>query len=169
MSAAGPVISLIWAMAENRVIGRNNRLPWHLPADLKHFKSLTLGKPILMGRRTWESLPGLLPDRPHIVITRDRDYAADGCTLVHSVDEALEAAAGHPELMVVGGAALYAEMLPLAKRLYMTLIRGEVEGDTHFPPFDLSEWQEVDREDHPKNDLCPYAYSFIVLQRRSGA
>jgi dihydrofolate reductase len=168
MNRSRPIISLIWAMAENRVIGKDNRLPWHLPADLRHFKSLTLGKPILMGRKTWESLPGLLPDRQHIVLSRDMAYRADGCSLVHSVAEALDAAGEAPELMVVGGAALYEAMLPLADRLYVTLVHAEAEGDTFFPPFTLSEWEEVVREDHPQDDRNPYPYSFLELRRKRG-
>ena len=167
MNAARPVISLIWAMAENRVIGRRNKLPWHLPADLKHFKALTLGKPILMGRRTWESLPGLLPDRRHIVVTRDLSYRADGCIVVHSVDEALDAVSGAPELMVVGGGALYQAMLPVADRLYMTLVHADVQGDTLFPPFNPAEWEQVGREDHAPDERNPYPYSFVELRRKT--
>ena len=164
-----PQISLIAAMAENRVIGQGNRLPWHLPADLRHFKALTVGKPIIMGRKTWESLPGLLPDRPHIVITRDREYVAEGCTLAHSIDEALAAAGDVPEVMIVGGAAFYTEMVPHANRIYLTLVHAEVEGDAFFPQYDPAEWEQVEREGHSPDKKNPYPYSFITLQRRIAA
>jgi dihydrofolate reductase len=153
-------------MSENRVIGRYNQLPWHLPADLRHFKRLTLGKPIIMGRKTWLSLPGLLPERPHVVLTRDATYRADGCIVVHSLEEALGAVPGAPEVMIVGGAALYAATLPRADRLYMTLVHAEVEGNVCFPPFDLSQWLEVEREFHPADDKNTYPYSFIRLERK---
>ena len=167
MKQAGPLISIVAAMAENRVIGRGNDLPWRLPADLKHFKALTLGKPIVMGRRTWESLPGLLPERPHIVVTRDPDYQAEGCILVSSIEQALGAAGDAPELMVVGGAQLYGEMFALAGRMYLTLVHAEVEGDTYFPEFDASEWQEVARESHPPDEKNAYGYTFTTLERLS--
>ena len=112
-----PLVSIIVAMAENRVIGRGNQLPWHLPADLAHFKRFTLHKPIVMGRRTWESLPGLLPRRTHIVVTRDRSYRADGCILARSPEEAVAVAGEVPEVMVIGGAGLYRDMLSLAGRM----------------------------------------------------
>ncbi len=165
MSGDGPAISLIWAMAENRVIGRNNRLPWHLSADLQHFKRLTLGKPIVMGRKTWESLPGLLPKRQHIVVTGNRDYRAEGALVVHSVDEAVAAAGDAQEIMIVGGGAFYAQMLPRADRLYLTLVHTEVEGDAWFPEFDLSAWREVGREDFSADEKNCFAYSFITLER----
>jgi dihydrofolate reductase len=165
MKNTGPQISIIAAMAENRVIGQDNKMPWHLPADLRHFKALTVGKPIIMGRKTWESLPGLLPDRPHIVVTSDTDYRAKGCTLVHSIDEALAAAGDVPEVMIVGGGAFYAQLLPRADRLYLTIIHAEFEGDTLFPEYDPSQWQETERESHSPDDKNPYAYTFITLER----
>jgi len=166
MSEAKPIISLIWAMAENRVIGRDNGLPWRLSADLKHFKELTLGKPILMGRKTWESLPGLLPNRPHFVLTRDKTYQAAGCRVAHSIDELLAAANEAREVMVVGGAGLYEQMLPQADRLYMTLVHAEVAGDAYFPEFDFSQWREVARQDYPADEKNDHGYSFITLYRK---
>ena len=160
-----PRISLIAAMADNRVIGQGNRLPWHLPADLRHFKALTVGKPIIMGRRTWESLPGLLPDRPHIVVTRNPAYRAEGCTVAHSVEEALAAAGDVPEVMIVGGADFYAEMLPHADRIYLTLVHAQLEGDAFFPEYDPAEWEQLEREDHAPDERNPCPYSFITLQR----
>jgi dihydrofolate reductase len=159
-------ISIIAAMADNRVIGRGNRLPWYLPADLQHFKALTIGKPIVMGRRTWESLPGLLPDRPHIVITRDPGYRADGCLLVHSLEQALTAAGTVPEVMIVGGADLYRQTLPLAARICLTLVHTRPEGDTEFPEYDSTEWLETAREAHLADSRNPFPYTFLTLERR---
>ncbi len=161
------MISIIAALSENRVIGHQNRLPWHLPADLRHFKGLTVGKPIVMGRRTWESLPGLLHDRLHIVVTADRAYRAEGCLLVHTVDQALEAAAGMPEVMIVGGATLYAQILPRAQRMYLTLVHANLAGDAFFPDFDNREWRELERESHAEDERNLYPYTFLTLQRES--
>jgi dihydrofolate reductase len=160
-----PSISLIVAMANNGVIGVDNRLPWRLPADLQHFKSITMGKPIIMGRRTWESLPGLLPGRRHIVITHNRDYRAEGCELVYSVDEALRVAGDVPEVMIVGGGGLYRQTLSRADRLYLTLVDIDLTGDTFFPEIDWNEWQEVSRDSHPADEHNQFAYTFIVLNR----
>jgi dihydrofolate reductase len=163
------LISLIAAVANNGVIGVDNSLPWRLPADLQHFKSITMGKPIIMGRRTWESLPGLLPGRRHIVITHNRDYRADGCELVHSVDEALEIAGDVPEVMIVGGGGLYQQTLPRADRLYLTRVDADLKGDTYFPEIDRNEWLEVSRDSHPADERNQFAYSFIVLNRMKHA
>ena len=167
MTAADPRVALIAALAENRVIGRANRLPWHLPADLAHFRRLTLDKPIVMGRRTWESLPGLLPRRRHIVVTRNPDYRVAGCVVVASPRAALDAA-GAEEILVIGGAALYHAMLPLAWRLYLTFIALRVEdGDTFFPPWDASAWQETARAEHPRDARNPHAMTFVTLERQA--
>ena len=160
-----PRIALIAALSDNQVIGRDNRLPWHLPADLRHFRQLTLDKPIVMGRRTWESLPGLLPRRTHIVVTGDPDYRAAGCLVAHSIEEALDAAGDAPELMVIGGQTLYEQMLPLADRLYLTRVHVTLPGDTFFPGFDPAEWHEVEREDHRADERNPHDYSFVTLER----
>jgi len=159
-----PRIAIIAALARNRVIGRGNRLPWHLPDDLRHFKRLTLGRPIIMGRRTWESLPGLLPDRTHLVVTRDPSYRADGAVVVGSLDEALGAAGGE-EALVVGGAQLYALALPRASRLYLTLVDAEVEGDVFFPAMDPAAWREVAREPHAADERHAYPFAFVTLER----
>ena len=164
-AAQKPLISIVAALGENRVIGRDNDLPWRLPADLAHFKSLTLGKPIIMGRRTWESLPGLLPGRKHIVVTGDADYRAEGCTLAHSVEQAVAAAGDAPEVMIVGGAALYAQVLPLASRMYLTLVHAHVPGATFFPQYNEAEWRELEREKHGPDQKNRYPYSFITLER----
>jgi dihydrofolate reductase len=163
-----PLVSLIAALADNRVIGRAGRLPWHLPADLRHFKALTLHKPILMGRRTWESLPGLLPDRTHIVVTRDPAYRAPGCVLAASPLAALRAAGAVAEVMVVGGAELYAALLPWAGRMYLTRVHAAVAGDTRFPEWDPADWWETAREDHAADAANPLGYSFVTLERRPG-
>lgn len=159
-------ISLIAAMGENRVIGRGNMLPWHLPADLQHFKKLTLGKPIIMGRKTWESLPGLLPDRRHIVLSSSKRYRAKGADVVQSLTAALKETEGEAEVFIVGGATLYAQAMPMADRLYLTLVHACPEGDTYFPPFDERRWLLELREDHPANAKNPYPYSFLRYERR---
>jgi dihydrofolate reductase len=165
MAVRGPLISIVAALSENRVIGLDNRLPWHLPADLAHFKALTLNKPIVMGRRTWESLPGMLPKRTHIVVTRDRSYRASGCILTGSPEEAVDAAGDAPEIMVVGGAALYRDMLPLARRMYLTRVVAFVEGDVFFPDWDPGAWRETDREERRRDDRNRYDLTFCVLER----
>jgi dihydrofolate reductase len=161
-------IAIIAAMAENRVIGKENSLPWRLPEDLRHFRHLTLGKPVIMGRRTYESLGKPLPGRRNIVVTSNRHYVAGGCAIVHSLEQALEEVAEAPEVMIIGGATLYAEALPRAYRLYLTLVHQVFSGDVSFPEFDLSEWREVEREDHEPDDRNPVAFSFITLVRSSG-
>ncbi|KAA6187819.1 dihydrofolate reductase [Thiohalocapsa marina] len=162
-----PLIVLVAAMAHQRVIGRDNRLPWHLPADLAHFKRLTLDRPILMGRRTFDSLPGLLPRRRHIVISRDPGFCPPGCEVVGSPDAALAAVAGEPEVMVVGGASIYRAMLPLAQRMELTLIDADIPGDTQFPHWDASAWREVTREHRLGDDRNAYAMDFVRLERLS--
>jgi dihydrofolate reductase len=161
-----PRISLIWAMSRNRVIGRDNALPWHLPADLQHFKQVTLGKPIIMGRRTWESLPGRLPQRRHIVITRQRGYQAAGAETAPDLQSAIRLAGDVEEVMIVGGATLYALALPLADQLYLTLVDADIAGDTRFPDFDLSEWREVSRHQHAPDKANSYGMEFLQLVRR---
>ncbi len=160
-----PILALIAAVADNGVIGRANRLPWHLPADLAHFKRLTLDKPILMGRHTWESLPGLLPRRRHIILSRDPAYRAEGCTVVRSLDDAVAAAGPVDELFIVGGAALYAEALPRADRLYLTLVHAEIEGDARFPRWDPADWVEAERAEHPADERNPFPMTFLTLDR----
>ncbi len=164
-----PVISIISAMARNRVIGKDNRLPWHLPADLQHFKQITMGKPMIMGRKTWESLPGLLPGRPHIVVSRNRDYIAAGARVVHSLEEAIRAAGEAEEIMIVGGANLYAQALPRAGRMYLTFVEAEIAGDAYFPTFDAAQWQERERQTCPADEKNPFACQFVRLDRRKGA
>lgn len=158
-------IALIAAMTENRVIGRENRLPWRLSADLRRFKSLTMGKPVIMGRKTYESIGKPLPGRSNIVVTRDPDYRAQGCRVVHSLEQALEAAAGHDEVMVIGGAQLYRQTLDRAERMYLTLVKTELDGDTLFPQIEMRHWRELERESHRADEKNEYDYDFVTLER----
>ncbi len=158
-------LSLIVAAADNRVIGHKGVIPWRLPADLKRFKSLTLGKPVIMGRKTWESLPKRpLEGRQNIVISRDPGYRADGARVVHDFESALWAAANVEEVMVLGGAEIFALALPAADRIYWTAVHISPEGDSVFPLFDHALWREVSREDHPAQGEAP-ACSFVTLDR----
>lgn len=159
-------ISLIAAMADNRVIGIDNTLPWHLPADLRHFKKITMGKPILMGRKTYESIGKPLPGRTNIIVTTDRGYQAPGCIVVHSIDEALGATQESEEVMVIGGASFYEQLLPRADRLYLTLIHADFAGDAYFPDIDPTQWREIGRTDGEPDETNPYRYSFVVLERK---
>jgi len=157
------LVTLIVARAENGVIGRDGGLPWHLPADLKRFKALTMGAPMVMGRKTFESLPGLLPGRRHIVLTRDAHWAAEGAEGVRDLGEALRAA-GEPRLSVIGGAEIFRLFLPVADRIELTEVHSQPEGDTVMEPFDPAHWREVDRETHTAAEGRP-AYSFVTLTR----
>ncbi len=158
-------ISAIVAMAENRAIGKNNQLLWHLPADLQHFKQLTWGKPILMGRKTYQSIGRPLPGRSNIIITRDESFTAEGCLVVHSIPDALAVVKDTPEVMVIGGAELYQQMLPLTQRIYLTLIHQPFLADTFFPELKTNEWQEIEKIDHPADEKNNYPYSFLILQK----
>lgn len=162
-------ITLVVAMDEAGVIGADGDMPWHLPADLRHFKRVTLGKPVLMGRRTHESIGRPLPGRLNLVLTRDRHLVAPGCDVVHDMDQALAAAEGVPELMVIGGAEIFRLFLPRADRILLTRVHGRFSGDTWFPDPDLADWKEVSREDFPADARNPHAYSFQELERGGGA
>lgn len=165
-------LAIIVAQAKNRVIGINNKLPWHLPEDLRYFKQVTMGKPIIMGRNTYESIGRPLPGRTNIVITRQNDYAPEGVRVVNSLDEAVELAEsialinGIDEAMVIGGAQIYEQALASAQRLYLTEVDAEIDGDAWFPEFERQEWSEVGREDFSAEGPNPYNYSFIVLDRK---
>jgi dihydrofolate reductase len=159
-------LSLIVAMSSNRVIGVDNRLPWHFSADLQRFKRITMGKPILMGRHTHESIGRPLPGRHNIVLTADPEYRVPGCTVVHSLEAAFEAAGAEPELMVIGGSTLYERLLPAAGRLYLTLIEREFTGDTYFPEIHWADWQEIDNEAVDNDPTVFFHYRFMVLERR---
>src|SRR5262245_37247505 len=145
-------VSFVVAVAENRVMGADNRLPWHLPADLKRFKALTLGKPIVMGRKTYDSIGRALPGRTNIVVSRQPGLALEGCIVVSSLAAALAAAGDAPEIMVIGGGALFHEALPLAQRIYLTRVHAAVAGDILFPQLDPAEWREVFSEPHAADE-----------------
>ncbi|NRA23180.1 MAG: dihydrofolate reductase [Oleispira sp.] len=168
--------ALIVAMASNQTIGINNTLPWHLPNDLKYFKQVTMAKPIIMGRKTYESIGRPLPGRTNIVISRQENYPSDGILVVNSLQQALDKAedisfvACHDEVMVIGGAEIYQQALLQADRLYITHVHSEVEGAAFFPVVEWSDWQEFKREDHLADPECsekknPYDYSFVVYDR----
>jgi len=158
-------LSLIVAIAENGVIGASGGLPWRLPEDMKRFKALTMSKPVIMGRKTWESLPKRpLPGRQNIVISRKPDYAAEGARVVPDLDSALWAAAAVEEVMIIGGAEIYALALPKADRIYLTEVAARPLGDTVFPSFDRAAWREASRTAHPASEGEP-GYSFVVLER----
>jgi len=163
--SAAPRICLIAALAANRVIGRNNALPWRLPADLKRFKALTLGHPLLMGRKTHESIGRPLPGRRNLVISRNRGYRAAGCEVVHSLDEAIAACSDAREIFVIGGAELYRESLPRAHCLEFTEIQAEFKGDAWFPGFSAAEWRETAREIHREEAGVPFRYDFVRYER----
>jgi len=157
-------ITLVLARADNGVIGKDGDLPWRLPADLKHFKAVTLGHPMLMGRKTFDSLPGLLPDRRHIVLTRDRNWRAAGAEVAHDVDAAIALADG-PTMMVIGGAEIYRLFLNRADRIELTEVHIDAEGDASIAYPDPADWRESARVDHPAVDGRP-AYSFVTFVRR---
>ncbi|NVJ71058.1 MAG: dihydrofolate reductase [Alphaproteobacteria bacterium] len=157
--------SVVVAMAEQRAIGRDNDLPWHLPADLKYFKAVTMGKPIIMGRKTYESIGRPLPGRRNIVITRNGDWRAEGVEVALSVEQAKEMVADADEAMIIGGAQIYGQSLGLADRLYITEVHMAVpDADTWFPAFSAGDWQEVSREEHPAEGDKP-AYAFVTYDR----
>lgn len=158
------MISLLWAMDENRAIGRNNQLPWHLPEDLKYFKRVTMGKPIAMGRKTYDSIGRPLPGRENIVITRNQGVTIEGCTVIHDVKDLLKR--DDEELFVIGGAEIFKEILPFADRLYVTEIREEFEADTFFPEYNLSDWELIESIPGVKDEKNPYHYEFLVYQRK---
>ncbi len=159
-------LALIWAMTRNRVIGRDNDLPWHLPDEMRHFVRMTSGKPVIMGRKQFESMGKPLPKRTNIVLSRDPDFDPAGVIVARDFDGALVAAGDAPEVMVIGGAEIYRLALPRADRLYFTLIDAEIDGDVLFPEFDETEFTEVWREHHSADERHAYAYTIRVLDRR---
>ena len=160
------IISLIAAMGKGRVIGIENRLPWRLPADMKHFRALTLGKTVLMGRKTFDSIGKPLAGRTNIVVSQDPDFHPEGVTVARSIAEALPAGETTGEIMVIGGASFYAQLLPRAQRLYITEIHHDFPGDAYFPAWPPEEWQEIARDDHAADADNLYPYSFVTLARR---
>ncbi|HEY5897800.1 MAG TPA: dihydrofolate reductase [Burkholderiales bacterium] len=161
---SGPKIYLVAAVASNGIIGRNGQLPWHLPEDLKHFKSLTMGQAVIMGRRTWESLGRALPGRENIVVTRQAGYEAPGAAVARSLEAALALCAGDSVAFVIGGEQLFAESLPIAAGLVLTEIQRDYEGDTRFPDYDRSRWRESQRERHTAADGT--RFDFVLYEPR---
>ena len=162
-----PEIVLVVAVADNGVMGADGGMPWHLSADFRRVKALTMGKPLVMGRKTFDSLPGILPGRRHIVITRDAGWQADGAERADSLEQALDLA-NAPQIIVFGGAQIYAQALPMADRIEWTEVHARPEGDTYFPDFDRSEWTETFRESHPADSQSP-AFDFVTLLRKPGS
>jgi len=179
------ILSMIAAVAENRVIGNKNTIPWHLPADFKYFKDITFGKTIVMGLNTFNSIGGKpLPGRKHVILNNDLNYIApENCEVAHSIDEAMEMIEENPstrastelsrmssgqksEIFVCGGASVYKQFLPMAQKLYLTYVHATPEGDTYFPEVNLEEWKETWREDHKADERNSYDYSFVILERK---
>jgi dihydrofolate reductase len=161
--------SLVVARARNGVIGRDNRLPWRLPGDLAYFKRVTMGHPIIMGRRTWESIGKALPGRRNIVVSRNPEYRAEGAVVVGSLTEAWRAAGDAEEACVIGGTSLFAEALPQADRIHLTEVEADVPGDTFFPPFERGQWEEREVARQPRDERHEHPFRIVVLERRAGA
>jgi len=163
-------ISLIWAMSDDRVIGINNQLPWKLPVDMRWFRKNTLGKPIIMGRKTYESFGAkALPERTNIIVTTSPTFKAADAIITHSLEAALNAAGTAEETMIIGGASLYEQTLPKAQKLYMTQVHTTISGDTWFPNIDITQWRECESQDHPADDKNPYSCTFKMLERLPSA
>jgi len=159
------MISIIVAVAENNVIGKDNDLIWHLPKDMKHFKETTTGHFIIMGRKTFESNGRPLPNRTNVIVTRDKDFKAEGCVVVYSLEEALKLAKDDPEAFIIGGGVIYKIALSLADRIYLTKIHQSFEGDTYFPELDMNEWAEISCQDFESDEKNKYPFSIIILDR----
>ena len=159
-------ISIIAAMTDDHVIGIENRLPWNLPADMKWFRQQTLGKPVLMGRKTYDSIGRPLPGRRNIIISRDSSLALEGCEVVNRIETALERCSDVEELMIIGGASFYQQTLPQADRLYLTRVHANIKGDAYFPPINPTEWREVEHSDHTADAHNSFCYSFTILERK---
>jgi dihydrofolate reductase len=165
MPAMSISYSLIVAMSENRVIGREGSLPWHLPADLKHFKETTMGHPIVMGRRNYEDIGRPLPGRQNIVLSRQEDYTADGCSVIHAPEELEAVVPDGSEVMIIGGADIYELFFPKVTRMYLTLVHAEIEGDIYFPAFGVGKWKETSRKFHEADEANRYDYTFVTMER----
>ena len=165
ITSHGSRISLLVAMSKNRVIGANGGIPWHLPDELKLFKSLTMGHHILMGRKTWDSIGRLLPGRQTVIVTRQPGYRVAGAAVAHSLEEAIAACGADHEIFVIGGAELFKAALPVADRLYLTTVDAEIAGDVYMPEFAREEWREVSSHEHAVDERHPYAYRHAVLER----
>jgi len=161
------ILSMIAAMDNNRVIGIDNALPWHLPDDLKHFKAITLGKTIIMGRKTFLSIGKPLPKRRNLVLSRDPEFRSDGIEVFTDLDSALATCREEPEVVIIGGATLYAEALPRAQKLYLTQVDAEVTGDAFFPEFDREDWELSEMQVHPRDDSHTFAFTFLTYLHRT--
>ena len=159
-------LSIVVAMDENRLIGKDNKLPWHLPADLAYFKKITTGKSIVMGRKTYDSIGRPLPNRRNIVISRNSKTLITGCEVLTSIDEVLSTTKDEDEVMIIGGASLCEQLLPQVSRLYITKIEGKFNGDVYFPEYDKSDWRQVSCESHLSDASNQYPYHFLVLERQ---
>lgn len=159
-------IAIIVATDKNRLIGKDNDLPWKLSADLQYFRKVTMGKPIIMGRATHESIGRPLPGRRNIVVTSNKDFQAEGCTVVNSIEQAISACKDEQEAMVMGGASLYEQFLDKAQRIYLTQVDAELEGDTWFPEWDKAQWKQISSESHMADDKNQFDYSFDVYERQ---
>ncbi|MFA4999104.1 MAG: dihydrofolate reductase [Candidatus Paceibacterota bacterium] len=160
------IISIIVAIGNNRVVGIDNKLPWNLPADMKHFREKTMGKPVIVGQKTFESIGKPLPGRTNIVLTLDKNFNHPGCIVAHSIEEALKAAKDFEEVMIIGGVSIYGQFMPLADRMYLTLIDGDFKGDIYFPEINYQDWEETERIDNLPDKENPYKYSFVTLERK---
>ena len=160
------MISIIVAVAKNGVIGDKNTLLWHLREDMIHFRTTTSGHPVVMGRKTYDSIGRPLPKRTNVVITRDTNLAIEGCTVVHSLEEAVAMFDKSEEVFIIGGAQIYKQALPIADRIYLTVIDKEYEGDTSFPEIDYSAWNEISREEHSSGEEFEHPFAFITLERK---
>lgn len=161
------IISLVAAASDNNVIGKNGALPWRMPADMKFFKNLTMGHTIIMGRKTYESMGRPLPGRKNIVITRNKNFKAEGCTVLSSLNEAFDMFTEEKEVFIIGGAEIYKAAMPLADKIYLTRVHCMVEGDAHFVQLPEKEWVEAEHSNYPSDDKNPYSYSFIELVRKN--
>lgn len=159
------LVSIIVAIAENNVIGKDNKLVWHLPKDLKHFKETTSGHFIIMGRKTYESNGRPLPNRTNVIITKDKNYKAEGCKIVHSLNEALDFAKNESEVFIIGGGEIYKQAMPIADRIYLTKVHQPFEGDTFFPEINMKEWSELNRQYFEPDERNKYPFSIITLVR----
>lgn len=159
------MLSLCVAMDQNRLIGCGNTLPWYLPADLKHFRALTMGKPVIMGRKTYESIGHPLPGRYNIILTHNPYLTFPGCQVLHQLDEVLALSQQYPESIVIGGAAIYETFLPKIQRMYITWVHTHSKGDTYFPDYPVEQWQLIEKKDYPANSHNAHPYSFTVLTR----
>lgn len=165
-------VAMIAAVGDNFEIGLDNQLLWRMPADMRHFKETTMGNPIIVGRKTYESFGAKpLPGRLNIVISRNIEYPGNGAVVVTNIDDAIEVAKSssteEKEIMIIGGASFYEQCLPLAQRLYLTFVHSAFEADAYFPAVDFSQWDEISREDYPADDKNPYPYSFVTFQRKN--